>query len=85
MSYRKLARYNERNKKDVLGEGEIIWLQKKRAKAPKDYKGRLHYIKAGESMYSIAQKYGIKLKCLYKLNGLSPNYQAKAGDTLKLR
>ena len=70
ISYRKLARYNERDKNDVLEEGEIVWLKKKQNKAPKNYKGRLHYVKNGESIYSISQLYGIKLKKLYKLNNL---------------
>ena len=85
ISYRKIAKYNERDKHDQLEEGEIIWLKKKQTKAPKDYKGRLHYVKAGESMYSIAQKYGIRLKNLYKINRLKPDYQIRVGDTLRLR
>ena len=83
--YRKLARYNERDKDDGLEEGEIVWLKKKRSKAPKDYKGRLHYVKAGESMYSISQLYGIRLKKLYKLNDLPSYYQIRVGDALRLR
>lgn len=85
ISYKKLAKYNERDKNDTLDEGEIIWLKKKQTKAPKDYKGRLHYVRNGESMYSIAQNYGIRLKNLYKMNNLSPDYQIKVGDTLRLR
>jgi LysM repeat protein len=85
ISYRKLAKYNERDKNDVLEEGEIVWLKKKQNKAPKNYKGRLHYVKNGESMYSISQLYGIKLKKLYKLNDLPPTYQIRVGDALRLR
>ena len=85
ISYRKIAKYNERDKRDRLEEGEILWLKKKQKKAPKDYKGRLHYVRNGESMYSIAQKYGIRLKNLYKMNHLSPDYQIKVGDGLRLR
>lgn len=85
ISYRKLARYNERDKKDALQEGEIVWLKKKARKAPKEYKGRLHQVKAGDSMYSIAQLYGIRCKYLYKMNNLSPDYQLKVGDLLRLR
>lgn len=85
ISYRKIAKYNERDKRDQLEEGEILWLKKKQKKAPKDYKGRLHYVRNGESMYSIAQKYGIRLKNLYKMNHLSPDYQIKVGDGLRLR
>ena len=85
ISYRKIAKYNKRNRKDQLQEGEVIWLKKKQSKAPKDYKGRLHYVRSGESMYSIAQQYGIRLKKLYKMNKLSPDYQIKVGDGLRLR
>ena len=85
ISYRKLARYNERDKNDVLEEGEIVWLKKKQNKAPKNYKGRLHYVKNGESIYSISQLYGIKLKKLYKLNDLPQTYQIRVGDALRVR
>jgi len=85
INYRKLAKYNERGKDDELIVGEVIWLQKKQKKAPKEYKDRLHYIRNGESMYSIAQQYGIRLKNLYKMNHLSPNYQICVGDALRLR
>lgn len=85
ISYRKLAKYNERDKDDILSEGDIVYLKKKAKKAPKSYKDRLHYVKAGESMYSIAQRYGIRLKYLYKMNNLPPYYDIKVGDALRLR
>lgn len=84
ISYRKIAKYNERDKHDVLHAGEIIYLKKKQKKADKAYKNRPHIVKAGESMYSIAQRYGIRLKSLYKKNKLSPDYQARVGDTLRV-
>ncbi len=85
ISYKKIARYNERDKDAPITPGEIIWLKKKQKKAPKEYKDRLHYVKKGESMYSIAQKYGIRLKSLYKMNRLSPDYDLRVGDQLRLR
>lgn len=85
ISARSLAKYNERDRDDVLAEGDIIYLKKKQSKAPKEYKGRLHYVRAGESMYTISQLYGIKLKSLYKINRLSPDYQIKVGDGFLLR
>ena len=36
-------------------------------------------------MYSIAQAHGIRLKSLYKMNHLSPDYEIRVGDALKLR
>ena len=85
ISYRKLARYNERNKRDVLQAGEIVWLKKKRSNAPKEFRRQLHTVVAGESMYTIAQKYGIRLKSLYQLNRLSPDYTISLGDRLRVR
>ena len=85
ISYRKLAKYNERDKRDVLEEGEIIWLKKKAKKAPKSYKGRPHTVQRGESMYSIAQYYGIRIKYLYKMNGLPVDYKPVIGDRLRVR
>lgn len=85
ISYRKLARYNERNKNDVLAEGEIIWLQKKAKKAPKAFKNKPHRVEPGESMYTISQRYGIRVKYLYKMNDLGPDYVIRPGDLLRVR
>jgi LysM repeat protein len=79
---RALARYNERNKNDRLNKGDIVYLKKKRHKAEKKYKHHPHYVKVGESMYSISQLYGMRLKYLYKKNHLSPDYQIHVGDSL---
>ncbi len=81
---RKLAKYNERDVKDNLEAGEIIYLKKKRSRAEKAFKGKQHTISSGESMYSISQKYGITLKSLYKKNRLSADYAPKVGDKLKV-
>lgn len=85
ISYKKLAKYNERDNNDKLVVGEIIYLKKKQNKAEKVYKNRPHRVKDGESMYSIAQYYGIKLSSLYKMNKLSPDYSIKVGDYLRVR
>lgn len=85
ISWRKLAKYNERDKHDALKSGDIIYLKKKQNKAPKEYKKRPHIVQPGESMYSIAQKYGIKLKKLYKMNHLSPDFSIYPGARLRVR
>lgn len=85
LSYRKIAKYNERNKRDKLVVGETIYLKKKQKKADKIYKNRPHTVKPGESMYSIAQYYGMRVKSLYKKNDLSPDYVPKVGDKLRVR
>ena len=86
ISYKKLAKYNERGRDDTLEPGERVYLKKKQKKAEKAYKGHPHVVQPGESMYSIAQHYGIRLAALYKMNGLSPKlYSIKAGDRLRVR
>lgn len=85
ISWKKLAKYNERDKHETLNKGDIIYLKKKRKKAPKQFKKRPHIVQPGESMYLIAQKYGIRLKNLYKMNDLSPDYKIYPGAKLKVR
>lgn len=81
---RKLAKYNERSYKEELAAGDVIYLKKKRKKATKENKNRPHIVQNGESMYLISQKYGIRLSSLYKKNHLSPDYQIKVGDKLRV-
>lgn len=85
VSYKKLAKYNEKDKYSVLSEGEIVWLEKKQKCAPKEYLGFEHVVAPGESVYSIAQKYGIRLKNIYKINNLPPDCPIRVGDRLALR
>ena len=85
INWRKLAKYNERDKNDVMHKGEIVYLKKKRKKAPKQYKNRPHIVKKGESMYIISQKYGIRLNNLYKMNYFDIDHQIKIGDRIRIR
>jgi LysM repeat protein len=85
ISYKKIAKYNERDKNSPVTPGEIVWLKKKQTKAPKEFKGQLYEVKADDSMYSIGQQYGIRLKSLYKMNHLKPDYVLCVGDRLRLR
>lgn len=84
MSSKKLRKYNELPKDYVFKGGEIMYLEEKDKKALKDY--IVHVVREGESMYSISQKYGIRLKSLYKMNKMKPEDPApKVGDILRLR
>lgn len=85
ISWSKLAKYNERDKHDQLNKGDIIYLKKKRKKAPPQYKKRPHSVQAGESMYSISQRYGIRLESLYKMNHLDPSSPIRVGMKLRVR
>ena len=84
VSKRKLRRYNELPKKYQPKAGDILYLQKKRSHADKSMKGVPHIVQQGESMYDIAQHYGIRLKSLYELNELDPDYVPQPGHMLKV-
>lgn len=84
LSYKKIAKYNERDRDDRLAKGDIIYLKKKRKRAPKRFKNVPHTVKAGESMYLISQLYGMRVESLYKLNNLPASYQIRVGDKLRV-
>lgn len=81
---KKLRKYNELLDGMNPQAGSILYLQKKRTRADKAFKHHPHTITAGQSMYEIAQMYGMKLKTLYKLNKLSPDYSPQIGEQLRV-
>ena len=83
LKLKKLLKYNEVEKGHNLKEGDIVFLQSKKKYADKG--NNIHTVKGGESMHSISQKYGMRMKSLYQLNKLKDNYVPKQGDTLKVR
>lgn len=85
VSVRKLAKYNEHDKHDQLQAGEVIYLMKKQKRASKSFKGKPHIVKEGESMHSIAQLYGIRVKNLYKMNHMQLDDNLSVGQQLKVR
>lgn len=81
-----LLEYNDIDLSYNLSVGDILYMRKKLTKGAKEYSHTPHIVEPGQSMYDISQMYGIRLKNLYKLNGLSPKtYQIKVGDMIWLR
>ena len=84
ISRKKLRKYNDLYKGYELKVGDILYLEKKNRRADKEH--IVHVLRAGESMYSISQKYGIRLKRLYKLNKMSEDESTpEVGTILRLR
>ncbi|MFK8104658.1 MAG: LysM peptidoglycan-binding domain-containing protein, partial [Saprospiraceae bacterium] len=77
--------YNEllTSKNTKLAKDTRIYIQKKK----KSYRGKkkYHYVKKGETMYSIAQDYGIRLGRLHRRNRLKEGTQPAVGARLKIR
>lgn len=83
ISARKLTKYNDVEKDYTLQEGDIVYLHKKQKRAAKGC--ILHVVRDGDSMHSISQHYGMRLKNLYKLNKKDGDYVPMVGDMLRLR
>ncbi|MDH3246196.1 MAG: glucosaminidase domain-containing protein [Saprospiraceae bacterium] len=77
--------YNERLEKHTqpLSTAERVYLEKKK----KAYKGdaKFHIVEVGESMYDIAQAYGIRLDRLYIRNRMYPGTQPAYGERIALK
>jgi LysM repeat protein len=85
VSARRLRRYNEVGKNHQLKGGDIVYLTAKKRKAEKALKGKYHIVEKGESLYTIAQKYGIKVKALYKANRITDGFNLIEGQYLRIR
>lgn len=78
-----LPKYNDLDPNAELISGQIIYLQPKRFRAEAGFK--YHTVKEGETMYSISQKYGVKLKRLYRRNRMKPVEELVTGQKVYLR
>jgi LysM repeat protein len=76
-----LYKFNDLEPNAKLIAGEKLYIQPKRNRA----KEPMHTVKKGETMRSISQLHGIKLKSLYKKNNLKPGEEPKPGDILFMR
>lgn len=76
-----LYKYNDIAKNYELIEGERIFIQPKRNKA----KTESHIIQEGETLWSISQQYGIKLRKLKKKNKHLLEVELKSGFEIKLQ
>lgn len=76
-----LMGYNDIYEGYTFSEEQYIYLQPKRIKGTQPS----HIVLEGQTMWEIAQLYGIKLSKLYKKNLMVFDRQAKPGETIYLR
>lgn len=79
----KILDYNETASETDIHEGDIVYLQKKKRKyhGPQDF----YRVKAGDSLYSIAQQFGIRTSSLAKMNKKDLFTPLIEGEKLKLK
>ena len=85
VSARDIRKFNELPKGYRIQAGDVLYLERKRKKAAKKFKDVPHVVKAGEAMYDIAQRYGIRLESLYDMNNLPADYAIQVNDRLRVR
>lgn len=83
MSGWSLYKYNDHSPGYRPRAGEVVYIQPKKNKARKGKE--THRVGSGESMHFISQLYGIKLKPLYKRNGMKFGQVPQAGQVIYLR
>ncbi len=81
---KELLKFNDLKEDEILYPGTIVYLQAKKKQAAK---GLDKYIVEGddESLYEIAQRFGVRMNSLCKMNGLTPDKRLFDGEVIKLR
>ena len=80
---REILKFNELDAETPLPPGTEVYLKPKKKQAVKGLEK--HVVEEGETMREISQRYGVKLKSLYKLNGMAETDIPREGDIIKLR
>ena len=77
-----LYKYNDLDKNANIVAGEKIYIEPKKRKS---HSTAFHTVLPGETLQSISQLYGVKLKMLYKRNQLKPNEPVQSGQKIYLQ
>jgi len=80
---KRLLKYNDLSSGRSLQQGDYVYMQPKRKKYR--YKKDFHIVKKDDAMYQLSQKYGIKLKHLYRRNRMKEGTEPAAGQRIYLR
>ncbi|MFV0375768.1 MAG: glucosaminidase domain-containing protein [Mangrovibacterium sp.] len=78
-----LYNYNDLPKNHRLQVNEILYIVPKHNKALQTFS--THRLEAGETMHYVSQRYGIRLKKLYRLNRMKSDEVPKPGTAIYLR
>jgi LysM repeat protein len=81
--HNEILAYNELTEDVKIEPGTIVYIEAKKRKGAKHLDK--HICEAGETMYSLSQRFAIKLKYLYKYNNLQKGYEPEEGAILNLR
>lgn len=80
---REILKFNDLAAVAPLAPGTEVYLKQKKGQAVKGLDK--HVVEEGETMRSIAQRYGVRMKNLYKINAMADDSIIREGDIIKLR
>ena len=78
-----IYKYNDVEPGEKPEAGSVIYIQRKRGSAPRG--NNLHTMRAGESLWSVAQWYGIRLDALCRKNRMTRGEELVSGQQISLR
>lgn len=78
-----LRRFNEVDRKFVPPSGTNVYLERKKSRADREH--RTYVVRKGDSLWSISQQFGVRMKPLANRNKLSDENPLTVGMTLLLR
>lgn len=78
-----LRRFNEADRKFVPPVGTLVYLERKKSRADREHK--TYVVKKGDSLWSISQQFGVRMKPLARRNLISDDNPLTVGMTLLLR
>ena len=80
---KEILRFNDLTEESDLLPGTVVYLQKKKKQAAKNI--QMHIVDGDESLRDIAQRYGVRMKSLEKMNSFVSGTELREGDVVKLR
>ncbi len=80
---KEILRFNDVKKDEALRSGTVVYLQAKKNRAAKGLEK--HVVEENETLRDIAQRFGVKMSRLVKLNKLQSADDIRPGDMIKLR
>ena len=81
LSVRQFMHFNDLKRRAAVKAGEVYYLRAKRSKAKAHY----HVVQPGEDLWSISQRYGVKMNKLKQKNRITGREVLKPGRVLWLR
>jgi hypothetical protein len=80
----KLREFNDIDDESLVpATGDRVWVEPKAKATPEHFD--YYTVRKGESLWSVSQEFGVRLKSLMKLNDIKRGQDVAAGDQIKLR